>query len=258
MFTWICPQCGADVPPSYSECPNCKPVAPPPPAVAQPPLAAAPPPLQATRLGTAPPRATAPTPTAPPVYAAQPPLQPLQAMPAAVAAPAPAAEVQYVYVQKPGLPAWLVTIGVFVALCAAGYAFYSLVLNKNGRSDAASTESVAEPAAAESGAAKGPRGRKDFSKYLEVAGIRIVEENRKPAIRLMLVNHSSAELASLTGTITLTADGKTDIATIPFNLATLGAYEAKDISAPLKTKLRAYEMPDWQFIKAQVKLTNAE
>ena len=255
MFTWICPQCGAEVPPSYSDCPNCKPVAaaPPPPVVMQPPAAAPPP---APRLGTAPPRATAPTPTAPPVYAAPPPPpppQPFQAAPAAGAAPA-APEVQYVYVQKPGLPAWLVTIGVFVGLCAAGYAFYTLVLNKSGRASASATEAVEPPAAA----AKGPRGRKDFTKYLEVAGIRILEENRKPTIRLMLVNHSSAELTSLNGTISLSTDGKTNIATIPFNLASLGGYEAKDISAPLKTTLRAYELPDWQFIKAQIKLNNAE
>ena len=214
------------------------------------------PPQQAPRLGTAPPRATAPTPTAPPVYAAAPPPppQPLPAAPAA-AAPPPAAEVQYVYVQKPALPAWLVTIGVFVGLCAAGYAFYALVLNKNGRTSASASDSAPEPPAA---AAKGPRGRKDFTKYLEVAGIRILEENRKPTIRLMLVNHSSAELASLSGTISLSTDGKTDIAAIPFNVATLGGFEAKDISAPLKTTLRAYELPDWQFIKAQIKLTNAE
>ncbi len=23
MFTWICPQCGREVPPSYTECPDC-------------------------------------------------------------------------------------------------------------------------------------------------------------------------------------------------------------------------------------------
>jgi hypothetical protein len=258
MFSWICPQCGSEVPPSYSDCPNCKPVAAAPPSpVVMPPSPVAAPPPQAPRLGTAPPRATAPTPTAPPVYAAPPPPpQPLQAAPVAVAPPS-APEVQYVYVQKPALPAWLVTIGVFVGLCAAGYAFYTLVLNKNGGASASATSSTTaeEPPAA---AAKGPRGRKDFTKYLEVAGIRILEENRKPTIRLMLVNHSAAELASLSGTISLSTDGKTDIATIPFNVATLGGYEAKDISAPLKTNLRAYELPDWQFIKAQIKLTNAE
>ena len=23
MFTWICPQCGREVPPAYTECPDC-------------------------------------------------------------------------------------------------------------------------------------------------------------------------------------------------------------------------------------------
>ena len=49
MFSWICPQCGREVPPSYTECPDCvaKGKVPPSPAVdaAQPP-ADAPPPQQ--------------------------------------------------------------------------------------------------------------------------------------------------------------------------------------------------------------------
>ena len=82
----------------------------------------------------------------------------MQAMPAQVVAPPPAAEVQYVYVQKPGLPAWLVTIGVFAGLCAAGYAFYSLVLNKNGRSSAAVADSSDHSFADRRHAARGSAG----------------------------------------------------------------------------------------------------
>jgi len=51
MFTWICPRCGREVPPSYDECPDC--------AKAAQPAAAAP----------QPPASTAPAPAAP-VYAA--------------------------------------------------------------------------------------------------------------------------------------------------------------------------------------------
>ena len=248
MFSWICPQCGADVPPAYNECPNCKPVAAaPPPAPVVAPVVVQP--LQAPRVMAAPPRPTAPPmPTAPPVYAAPaPPPQPQAAAPAPAADP----QVQYVYVKQPGLPAWLVTVGVFVGLLAAGYAFYTLVLNKHGSASASNEKAADEPAAA-----KGPRGSRDLSKHLEVAGIRILEENHRPTIRLMLINHSSADIAPAAGSITLITDGKGDpVAVIPFSLASLGAYEAKDISAPLKTKLRAYELPDWQFIKAQVKLS---
>jgi hypothetical protein len=73
----------------------------------------------------------------------------------------------------------------------------------------------------------------------------------------MLVNHSASDMASLTGTIRLTTDAQHEVAVIPFSLASLAAFEAKDISAPLKTKLRAYELPDWQFIKAEVQLKPA-
>ncbi|MEN6604647.1 MAG: hypothetical protein ABFD86_19720, partial [Bryobacteraceae bacterium] len=47
MFTWICPKCGREVPPSYSECPNCagaseSSASPAAPAAAPTPVAAAP------------------------------------------------------------------------------------------------------------------------------------------------------------------------------------------------------------------------
>jgi hypothetical protein len=38
----------------------------------------------------------------------------------------------------------------------------------------------------------------------------------------------------------------------------LGPYEARDATAPLNTKLRAYEMPDWQNISGQVQITSPQ
>lgn len=262
MFTWICPKCGAEVPPAYSECPNCQPVAPaappPPPApVRAAPAAPQPPPpaypsraVSAPPTPTAPPRATAPPPPSP-VYAAAP-EQP-QAAPSQP-------QVQYVYV-KPAVPAWLVTLGVFAALLAAGYAFYSLVLNKSASTTSASS-TASSPSSTKAGEAATPGESKAAARlehHLEVAGVRIVEENKKPQIRMMVVNHSSADMAGLKGSVTLTAEGKPgDIAVVPFTLASLSAYEAKEVTAPLKTSLRAYELPDWQFMRAKVKLTSAE
>lgn len=222
MFTWICPQCGAEVPPSYSDCPQCaerqaqqqaapaQPVAAPPPPPPQPHYAPAPPP-------------------APPQYAAGQP------------------GVEYVYV-KQGMPAWAVTLLVALGLVIAGGGLYYYVGN-NRRPVAAAPQETAFETVKEAG--KAPAA----SKIIEVTGIRVFEEARKPVVRFMVINHSAAELPGVSGTILLKAAGKDDpIASIPLKLSSLGPYEGKDITAPLKTKLRAYEIPDWQFIQVETRL----
>src|SRR6185295_1165819 len=87
MFTWICPQCGREVPPAYNECPDC----------------------------TAKQRDDAAQPGAPaqpgsPVTAAAPP------RPAPPPPPPPSSGVQ--------LPAWLMSIVFAVAFIAIGIAAY--------------------------------------------------------------------------------------------------------------------------------------
>src|SRR6266542_52870 len=80
MFTWICPQCGREVPPSYTDCPDCAAkakTAPPAPPAAQ----------------TAPPPAPPAPPQPPPQYQA--PQQPQYYQ------PPPA---------RKGLPTWLMSI----------------------------------------------------------------------------------------------------------------------------------------------------
>src|SRR5882762_3745705 len=82
MFTWICPECGREVPPSYTDCPDCaaKGKTPPVPPPAQPPAPSAPPPQPQYQ-------------PAPPAY--QPPPQ----------------QQQYYYPPpRAGLPTWLMSI----------------------------------------------------------------------------------------------------------------------------------------------------
>jgi hypothetical protein len=38
----------------------------------------------------------------------------------------------------------------------------------------------------------------------------------------------------------------------------LSPYEAKNMRAPLESKLRVYELPDWQFIRADVTITSPQ
>jgi len=46
------------------------------------------------------------------------------------------------------------------------------------------------------------------------------------------------------------APGAAAIGVIEVSVPSLGPYESKELSAPLKTALRAYELPDWQFLRA--------
>jgi len=98
-------------------------------------------------------------------------------------------------------------------------------------------------------------GGQQLAKYLEATGIRISEERRRTVVTMTIVNHSNAEMMALEGSIKLsTKDGSKTVATVPFKLAQLGPLEAKDYTVPILTTMRAYELPDWQFLRAELTL----
>ncbi len=221
MFTWICPECGREVPPSYSECPDCA--------------------AKAAAKGT-----TSASQQAPP--------------PAEVEAPRPAAAaappVTYVVV-KGRLPGWLVAFAVAVAMIVVlGGAYYFLFPSLRSQppeapAAAASLETPTTPVATASA--------HPLAKHIEIAGLRITEEGKKTQVRFLVVNHSGAVLADLAGTLSLHAStakpGSEPLCTVAFQLASVGPYDSKELTLPIKTSLRAYELPDWQFLRSEWQLT---
>ena len=252
MFTWICPQCGREVPPAYNECPNCVPQQAGQPA---PPQQAAPPPI-------APPQQFAPPPAAPPqqtysqaVYT-PPPAPPVQQAPPPSWMPPP---------QQPSgisVPPWLLSIGFAVLFLAIGAGAYFGIRYFSGSSQAstsppAALENPSAPAAASKAKAN------TLQKYVEVVGMRLTEDAKKrPEVRFVVVNHSGAEIADLSATVNLWArTAKSDeeaVGTFSFKVAALGAYESKEMSGVLNTKLRVYELPDWQNLVAEIQITSPE
>jgi hypothetical protein len=108
-----------------------------------------------------------------------------------------------------------------------------------------------------------PRGAGNpLEKYIEVTGIRLLENEGKPQVRFVVVNHSGADISDLGATVTIW--GRTDkseeesVGNFSFQVPALGPYEARDATAPLNTRLRAYEMPDWQNISGQVQITSPQ
>lgn len=113
-------------------------------------------------------------------------------------------------------------------------------------------------------APQGPRGSagsNPVAKYIEVSGFRISE--KKPgalSIRFAVTNHSDADIANVEMTVNLrtTASKPNDppVATFSARVENLGPQELKDVTAEIATALRAYELPDWQFLTADVQIAD--
>jgi hypothetical protein len=101
------------------------------------------------------------------------------------------------------------------------------------------------------------------AKYIEVSGFRIVE--KKPgtlSIRFAVTNHSDADIGNIEMTVNLraTTSKPTDppVATFSAKVDSLGPQELKDVSAEIPTALRAYELPDWQFLTADFQIADSK
>ena len=210
MFTWICPKCGTEVPPSYSECPNC----------------------------ARPPEARSAVPAAAPL---PPPARP--------ARPAPMKSA------VPGVLVALLVAAVLVGLGAGAY-FYLLPSSKTAAPASKQPASFEAPSSFPSPKAKAH----PLAKFIEIAGLRVTEDlKQKAQIKFVVVNHSGAELGDLTLAITLkpfTAKPEDKpVAAFSIKVPSLRPYESRQLETSVKSELRAYELPDWQFLRAEFEIT---
>jgi hypothetical protein len=300
MFSWICPQCGRDVPPSKTDCPFCAeqakeaaafaaagpppmqvapdlqaapwqqppagygtpiPVAPtwPPPAQQAPPQQPqyAPPPQQYSTQQYAPQTVAPP---APPQQQYAPPQQPQYAppqqqyAPQRPQAPPPAAWPQPTAPARSAPPTWLVGVGFAVALLLLGGGIYYFFLRTPGGSSAEKA-GLENPSNASQQKVSNP-----LQKYVEVVGVRMVTEDKKPVAKFVVVNHSATEIDGLAANVTLWASTsrseEDSVGSFSFKLPEIGANDSVDLKAPLKTKKLMYELPDWQNTTAEIQITS--
>lgn len=217
MFTWICPTCGREVPPSYDECPDC--------AGKAKAAGDAAPPAQAE------PAAPAPVPVQPPQPKAPPPV-------------------------RRGLPTWFLSVLFALAFIGLGAGVYWGVQYLRHRSEAGR-----QALAMENVPAAGKPKPHPMQRYIEVTGIRFLQDRKKQTeVRFLVVNHSPDEIAELAGNVTIW--GRTQrsdeepVGTFSFKIPSIQAWEYKEFSAPMNTKLRVYELPDWQNVTAELQLTS--
>jgi hypothetical protein len=158
------------------------------------------------------------------------------------------------------MPGWLVTLLVAAVVIGVGALLYYFVLPSTGNRSAAQQESPFEEVP-EGGQPSGAAVR--LSRHIEVTGFRLTEDaNQRAQCQFLVVNHSAADIGDLAGTVTLrtTEAGPDDdpIAEFDFKTTRLGPYESIEFKTIVDTRLRAYELPDWQFLKASVKITSPQ
>ena len=75
-----------------------------------------------------------------------------------------------------------------------------------------------------------------------------------------MVNHSSGEIPDLEADVTLWAStsrsDEDSVGSFSFKLNGLGPNDSKELTEPLKTKLKMYELPDWQNATAEIQITS--
>jgi hypothetical protein len=193
-----------------------------------------------------------------PPYPQQPPAQNQGFVPTASYIPQQSPQPTYVIGAenhaKKRVPSWVAALLVFALI---GGALFGLYRWQEGESAPAAEKASLEQPAARSATA----GAHPFTKQLELAGLRIAEgANKKMALKFAVINHSMAEMDDLALKIDLTStaakEGDPPIASVDAKIGTLGILEVKDFEVPIDTKMRVYELPDWQFLKATFTVTS--
>ena len=100
-----------------------------------------------------------------------------------------------------------------------------------------------------------------IAKYIELVGFRVTERSPGHLIaQFGVVNHSEADVGDVKMSVqlgtTAAKPGDPPLITFPAQVARLGPTELKDVSVEVPTKLRVYELPDWQFLKVDFEITD--
>lgn len=143
-------------------------------------------------------------------------------------------------------------LAVLLTIAVVGLIFFAVqYFRKSSRTPAAQTAETKMELPATSPSA----GAHPLAKFLEVTGVRLSEERGRRFVKVLVVNHSQADLPDLQLRVNVKAAGS-EIVEFPVNLQPLGPYESRDIMAEVKLGLKPYEMPDWRYMTASFEITS--
>jgi hypothetical protein len=136
------------------------------------------------------------------------------------------------------------------------------VLSLSGCSSS-SAEKTTKPAGPPMAHITATNKNNSLAKFVELVGFRISEKTPgKLTIQFGVVNHSTADIGDVKFKINFTTTAaKPDeppLLSFPAQVSGLGPTDMKSVTVEVPSKLRAYELPDWQFLIANFEITDPQ
>ena len=102
-----------------------------------------------------------------------------------------------------------------------------------------------------------------LAKYIELVAVRVNEKSPGHLqVQFGVVNHSEADIGDVKLDVSLGTTaakaGDPPLMTFSTKVPALGPNEMKQVSVDVPTKLRVYELPDWQFLKADFQIGDSQ
>ena len=156
--------------------------------------------------------------------------------------------------KKAGLPAWTVSFLVAITLfLGVGSLLQYWAANRDTRTPASPSLAAEQ---SQSGAAAQPSS----SKIVEVTGLRVLAAPNRPRLDFIVVNHSATPLSDVPLKIAVRSSSSPadtpPLFTISTSLSSLGPYQSREFRAELDPGLRPSDFPDWQSLRADVRVTS--
>ena len=156
--------------------------------------------------------------------------------------------------KKAGLPAWTVSFLVALTLfLGVGSLLQYLAANRDAK--------AAVPTATPSDQSSSPvsTSEQPATKLVEVTGLRVATgPNHRPQLAFIVVNHSGNQLSGIGLQIAVrsatSSAGVAPLFRVATTIASLGPYQSREFRADLDPELHATELPDWQSLRADVRV----
>jgi type IV pilus biogenesis protein CpaD/CtpE len=129
-----------------------------------------------------------------------------------------------------------------------------------GCSSSTPEKTGAKPAGAPLARITASNASNSLAKYIELVGFRITEKTPgKLLVHFGVVNHSQADVGDVKLKVDLTTTAakpdEAPLVSFPAQVSGLGPSEMKEVTVDVPAKLRAYELPDWQFLIGRFEIT---